>query len=163
MIDSLHSRHWFNRLLALVCALTYLSGCGNSFSSGRRGSGSNSGLFGDSDPTSATTTGGGSTATRNPGNTSGPNTQYDQALVVCDQYRNVATQIQNGCGGFFQQHLAEDFSDSCRTQFPNLYNNDCSGLKERLQSVFSACGTDISQGMNSFPASCQQVMRQYFR
>jgi hypothetical protein len=149
--------------IALLSALLYLSGCGGGMlGSGGRGSNSNvSSPFGSSGQTQKSPTG--STQTRSPtGGTSGPNTGYDQALQICDQYRDAAFKIQNACGGFFQQYL-EEFSSGCRTRFQDLYNNDCNGLKERLQGVFNACSTDISEGMSYFPANCQQVLRQYVR
>lgn len=147
--------------IALFCAVVMLAGCGGMLGSGGKRTSTSSGGLNSGGSTSRNT--GGSTTTRNPtGGTSGPNTGYDAALQECDRYRGAANEIQRTCGGFFQEYL-EEFSQSCASKFQDLYNNDCDGLKNRLQNVFNACSTDISQGMSYFPGDCQASLRKYIR
>ncbi len=161
MFSSLKNQTRLFQTVAVGCALALLSGCGQMLGSGGRSTTGTSNLGTGSGGSTGRTTGG-STATRTPNSTGTVNTAYDQTLQVCDQYRAAGSSIQNACGGFFQQNI-EELSSGCAAKFQDLYNIDCTGLKERLQGVFNACGTDISQGMSYFPANCQTVLRKYVR
>lgn len=162
MFSSLkNSRNGFHAL-AFLCALAWLSGCGNMLGGGgRSSSGGGNSPFGNSGK--STNSSGGSVTTRtNTGGSGGVNTGYSQELQTCDQYRQAGLSIVNPCGAIFQQNI-EELSSGCRTKFNDLYNTDCNGLKARLEGVFNACNSDISEAMPYLPANCQSALRRFIK